>query len=32
MSFMFMALDENELEVVINAMDEKKIQAGEVLI
>lgn len=27
-SFMFMALDEQEMEVVIDAMDEKKVSAG----
>ena len=27
-SFMFMALDEQEMEVVIDAMDEKKVEAG----
>ena len=26
---MFMALDEEELDVVVDAMDEKKIKAGE---
>lgn len=29
---MFMALDENELEVVIDAMDERKAKAGEAII
>lgn len=29
---MFSALDENELEVVINAMDERKVKAGENII
>jgi cAMP-dependent protein kinase regulator len=29
---MFMALDENELEVVIDAMDEKRIGPGENVI
>lgn len=29
---MFMALDENEMEVVIDAMDEKKVKAGENVI
>jgi cAMP-dependent protein kinase regulator len=32
MSFMFSALDENELEVVIDAMDERKAVAGENII
>lgn len=32
MSFMFSALDENEMEVVIDAMDEKKVRAGETVI
>jgi cAMP-dependent protein kinase regulator len=31
-SFMFSALDEKELEVVIDAMDEKKASAGENVI
>lgn len=29
---MFTALDENELEVVIDAMDERKIKSGETII
>ena len=29
---MFMALDDNELQVVIDAMDEKKVPAGEYVI
>lgn len=31
-SFMFMALDEIEMEVVISAMDEKRVQAGTTVI
>lgn len=31
-SFMFMALDDSELGVVIDAMDEKRVKAGEAVI
>jgi cAMP-dependent protein kinase regulator len=31
-AFMFMALDEDELDVVVDAMDEKKYKAGEAVI
>lgn len=31
-SFMFSALDENEMEVVIDAMGERKVKAGENVI
>lgn len=31
-AFMFMYLDEEDLNVVIDAMDEKKVKAGETII